>query len=171
MKFHIEITRDTAGVSTKVIYRTIVDEISPERAKTKAGALLNLYAGRGANSARVLTRTPNAHVASKLQPRIWGADFGKQAINAGRCRLRQVGDTSLVYFMLQAGLGYLKRTSAAVSNSELEPNRRINWGIGDEAPFRTDGLCFRGAVEPWPPAGTTTRTLGSRPESGQLSRP
>jgi hypothetical protein len=54
MKFHIEITRDTAGVSTKVIYRTIVDEISPERAKTKAGALLNLYAGRGANGARVL---------------------------------------------------------------------------------------------------------------------
>jgi hypothetical protein len=54
MKFHIEITRDTAGVSTKVIYRTIVDEMSPERAKTKAGALLNLYAGRGANSARVL---------------------------------------------------------------------------------------------------------------------
>ena len=52
MKFHIEITRDTAGVSTKVIYRTIVDEMSPERAKTKAGALLNL--GRGANSARVL---------------------------------------------------------------------------------------------------------------------
>jgi hypothetical protein len=43
MKFHIEITRDTAGVSTKVIYRTIVDEMSPERAKTKAGALLNLY--------------------------------------------------------------------------------------------------------------------------------
>jgi hypothetical protein len=54
MKFHIEITRDTAGVSTKVIYRTIVDEMSPERAKTKAGALLNLYAGRGANGARVL---------------------------------------------------------------------------------------------------------------------
>jgi hypothetical protein len=45
MKFHIEITRDTAGVSTKVIYRTILDEMSPERAKTKAGALLNLYAG------------------------------------------------------------------------------------------------------------------------------
>ena len=54
MKFHIEITRDTAGVSTKVIYRTIVDEMSPERAKTKAGALLNLYAGRGANCACVL---------------------------------------------------------------------------------------------------------------------
>jgi hypothetical protein len=53
MKFHIEITRDD-GISTKVIYRTIVDEMSPERAKTKAGALVNLYAGRGANSARVL---------------------------------------------------------------------------------------------------------------------
>jgi hypothetical protein len=36
MKFHIEITRDN-GISTKVIYRTIVDEMSPERAKTKAG--------------------------------------------------------------------------------------------------------------------------------------
>ena len=53
-RIHIEITHDTAGVSTKVIYRTIVDEMSPERAKTKAGALLNLYAGRGANGARVL---------------------------------------------------------------------------------------------------------------------
>ena len=36
MKFHIEITRDN-GIGTKVIYRTIVDEMSPERAKTKAG--------------------------------------------------------------------------------------------------------------------------------------
>jgi hypothetical protein len=52
MKFHIEITRDS-GIGTKVIYRTIVDEMSPERAKTKAGALMNLYAGRGANGARV----------------------------------------------------------------------------------------------------------------------
>jgi len=52
MKFHIEITRD-GGIGTKVIYRTIVDEMSPERAKTKAGALMNLYAGRGANGARV----------------------------------------------------------------------------------------------------------------------
>jgi hypothetical protein len=53
MKFHTEITRDS-GIGTKVIYRTIVDEMSPERAKTKAGALMNLYAGRGANGARVL---------------------------------------------------------------------------------------------------------------------
>ena len=52
MKFHIEITRDS-GIGTKVIYRTIVDEMSPERAKTKPGALMNLYAGRGANGARV----------------------------------------------------------------------------------------------------------------------
>jgi hypothetical protein len=59
MQFHIEITRDTAGVSTKVIYRTIVDEMSPERAKTKAEALLNLYAGRGANGARVLDQKNN----------------------------------------------------------------------------------------------------------------
>jgi hypothetical protein len=54
MQFHIEITRDTAGISTKVIYRTIVDEMSPAHAKTKAAALLNLYAGRGGNSAHVL---------------------------------------------------------------------------------------------------------------------
>ena len=53
MKFHIEITRDK-GIGTKVIYRTIVDEMSPERAKTKAGALIDLYSGRGANGARVL---------------------------------------------------------------------------------------------------------------------
>jgi IMP dehydrogenase/GMP reductase len=53
MKFHIEITRDN-GIGTKVIYRTIVDEMSPERAKTKAGALIDLYSGRGANGARVL---------------------------------------------------------------------------------------------------------------------
>ena len=53
MKFHIEITRDTAGIKHQSD-RTIVDEMSPERAKTKAGALLNLYAGRGANGARVL---------------------------------------------------------------------------------------------------------------------
>ena len=52
MKFHIEIIRDT-GISTKMIYRTVVDEMSPQRAKIKAGALLNLYGGRGANSARV----------------------------------------------------------------------------------------------------------------------
>ena len=53
MKFHIEITRDTS-ISTKVVYRTTVDEMSPQRAKIKAAALLNLYAGRGANSAQVL---------------------------------------------------------------------------------------------------------------------
>jgi hypothetical protein len=53
MEFHIEITRDN-GIGTQVIYHTIVDEMSPERAKTKAGALINLYAGRGANGARVL---------------------------------------------------------------------------------------------------------------------
>jgi hypothetical protein len=53
MKFHIEIIRETAGISAKVIYHTIVDEMSPERAKTKAGALLNLYAGRGAKRTRL----------------------------------------------------------------------------------------------------------------------
>jgi hypothetical protein len=35
-------------------FRAIVDEITPVRAKTKAAALLDLYAGRGANRARVL---------------------------------------------------------------------------------------------------------------------
>jgi hypothetical protein len=66
MKFHIEITRDTAGVSTKVIYRTIVDEMSPERAKTKAGALLNLYAGSGANG----YASGDGHGEVGLQPRL-----------------------------------------------------------------------------------------------------
>ena len=41
----------SAAVSTKVIYPTIVDEMSPERAKTKAGAHLNLYAGPAATIA------------------------------------------------------------------------------------------------------------------------
>jgi hypothetical protein len=59
MQFHIEITCDAAGVSIKVIYRTVVDEMTPFRAKTKAGALLNLYAGRGANGARVLDQKNN----------------------------------------------------------------------------------------------------------------
>jgi hypothetical protein len=53
MKFHIEVVRDDAAPG-EVVYRTTVDEMSPHRAKTKAAALLNLYAGRGANKARVL---------------------------------------------------------------------------------------------------------------------
>jgi hypothetical protein len=53
MKFQIEIIRADAA-NTTVVYRTTVDEISPHRAKTKAAALLSLYAGRGANKARVL---------------------------------------------------------------------------------------------------------------------
>jgi hypothetical protein len=53
MKFHIEVTRaDTT--TAEVIYRTTVDEMSPQRARVKAAALLSLYAGRGANRARVL---------------------------------------------------------------------------------------------------------------------
>ena len=68
MNFHIEIIRDTS-ISTKVVYRTIVDEMSPQRAKIKAGALLNLYAGRGANSARVLgSQEPRTfQIVSRLQ--------------------------------------------------------------------------------------------------------
>jgi hypothetical protein len=53
MQYRIEITSET-DTSSKVICRATVDEISPARAKTKAAALLDLYAGRGANSARVL---------------------------------------------------------------------------------------------------------------------
>jgi hypothetical protein len=39
---------------TDTIYRATIDEMTPVRAKTKAAALLDLYAGRGANSASVL---------------------------------------------------------------------------------------------------------------------
>jgi hypothetical protein len=53
MQFRIEITCET-DISSKVIYRATIDEITAARAKTKAAALLDLYAGRGANSARVL---------------------------------------------------------------------------------------------------------------------
>jgi hypothetical protein len=53
MRFHIEISRDD-GAATEVIHRTSVDEMSPFRARAKAANLLSLYAGRGANSARVL---------------------------------------------------------------------------------------------------------------------
>jgi hypothetical protein len=49
MKFNIDLVRDDG----EVVYRTTVDEISPSRAKTKAGALLNLYAGRGVAVARI----------------------------------------------------------------------------------------------------------------------
>jgi hypothetical protein len=53
MRFHIEIARaDNAG--TVIVHRTSVDEMSPLRARIKAANLLTLYAGRGANSARVL---------------------------------------------------------------------------------------------------------------------
>jgi hypothetical protein len=49
MKFKIELVRDNG----EVVYHATVDEMSPNRAKTKAGALLNLYSGRGATGARV----------------------------------------------------------------------------------------------------------------------
>jgi hypothetical protein len=52
MKFHIEIVRDN-GESGHYVYCTTVDEMSPDRARTKAAELLNLYAGRGATGARV----------------------------------------------------------------------------------------------------------------------
>lgn len=52
MRFHIEIVRQSGG-RTDVVYRATIDEMSPHRARVKATALLNLYSGRGANSARV----------------------------------------------------------------------------------------------------------------------
>jgi hypothetical protein len=53
VQFCIEITRETT-VSSKLIHCSIVDAISPLHARKKAAMLLNLYAARGANSARVL---------------------------------------------------------------------------------------------------------------------
>lgn len=53
MKFHIEVIR-IDNAATTVVYRATVDEMSPRRAQMKAVALLNLYAGRGANKVRVL---------------------------------------------------------------------------------------------------------------------
>jgi hypothetical protein len=43
MQFRIEITCE--NISGKVIYRATIDEITSVRAKMKAAALLNLYAG------------------------------------------------------------------------------------------------------------------------------
>jgi hypothetical protein len=63
MQFRIEITCET-DISCKVIYRATIDEITAARAKMKAAALLDLYAGRGANSARVLN--PKNEVIFKL---------------------------------------------------------------------------------------------------------
>jgi hypothetical protein len=47
MQFRIEITCETQ-IGSKLINCTIVDKISPARAKTKAATLLDLYTGRGA---------------------------------------------------------------------------------------------------------------------------
>jgi hypothetical protein len=49
MKFKIDLVRDNG----EVVYRITVEEMSPSRAKTKAVSLLDLYAGRGATSARI----------------------------------------------------------------------------------------------------------------------
>jgi hypothetical protein len=49
MRFSIEIVRKDGGI----VYRVAVDEVSPDHARTKAAALANLYAGRGAAAARV----------------------------------------------------------------------------------------------------------------------
>ena len=50
MRFTIEIVREDGDV----LYRTSVNEISPRRAKTKAGDLLQSYKSRGAIIARIL---------------------------------------------------------------------------------------------------------------------
>ena len=53
MKFRIEIIRDSAEPA-EIVYRTTVNAMSPRWAQIKAAALLNRYASRGANKARVL---------------------------------------------------------------------------------------------------------------------
>jgi hypothetical protein len=52
MRFRIEIIRESDG-STQVVYQATIDEMSLHRARIKAAALLDLYSGRGANSACV----------------------------------------------------------------------------------------------------------------------
>jgi hypothetical protein len=54
MKFTIEIVRTVSGEGEDVLHRTIVDEISPKRAKAKADQLLGGWRGRGASGARIL---------------------------------------------------------------------------------------------------------------------
>jgi hypothetical protein len=49
MKLKIDLIRRNG----EIVYRTIVQEMSPSRVKTKAGLMLNVYAGRGATSARI----------------------------------------------------------------------------------------------------------------------
>jgi hypothetical protein len=63
MQFRIEITCETQ-VGSKLIYCAVVDEISPACAKTKAAALLGLYAERGANNAAVIN--PSDEVIFRL---------------------------------------------------------------------------------------------------------
>jgi len=57
MQFHIEITRDTTGVSTKVIYRTIVDEIWEPAERLDVGFALS--GKRGAQMQRQERRLPH----------------------------------------------------------------------------------------------------------------
>jgi hypothetical protein len=54
MKFTIEIVRAASGEGEGVLHRTVVDEISPKRAKAKADQLLGGWRGRGASGARIL---------------------------------------------------------------------------------------------------------------------
>ena len=54
MKFVIEVVRTGEGGREQVLHRSTVDEISPRRAKTKAGQLIKTWGNRGASAVRVL---------------------------------------------------------------------------------------------------------------------
>ena len=54
MKFVIEVVRADEGGKEQVLYRSMVDEISPRCVKTKAGQLIKAWSNRGASSVRVL---------------------------------------------------------------------------------------------------------------------
>jgi hypothetical protein len=50
MKFTIDIVRPNG----RVMHRTVIEELNPTRAKTKAENLLNAWRDRGASSSRLL---------------------------------------------------------------------------------------------------------------------
>ena len=54
MRFTIEVVRAAEAEPEAVLHRTIIDEISPRRAKTKADQLWSVWRGRGAIIVRVL---------------------------------------------------------------------------------------------------------------------
>jgi hypothetical protein len=54
MKFVIEVVRVDERGRDQVLHRSTADEISPRRAKTKAGQLIKTWSNRGASAVRVL---------------------------------------------------------------------------------------------------------------------